>query len=40
MMSLSILFTAWPIWMSPFAYGGPSCRMNLGLPLFAARIFW
>ena len=29
--SLRILLKAWPMWMGPFAYGGPSCRMK-GLP--------
>lgn len=28
MMSLRILFTAWPMWISPLAYGGPSCSTN------------
>ncbi len=37
-MSFRILLTAWPRWMSPFAYGGPSCRMNFGRPWLAARI--
>jgi hypothetical protein len=36
-MSFRILLTAWPRWMSPLAYGGPSCRMNFGRPLAALR---
>ncbi len=32
MMSLRILLTAWPMWMSPFAYGGPSCSTKRGRP--------
>ena len=36
MMSLRILLTAWPMWMSPFAYGGPSCRTKRGRPLLAS----
>ena len=28
-MSLSTLFSACPMWMSPFAYGGPSCKINI-----------
>ena len=31
-MSLSILLTAWPMWIAPFAYGGPSCRTNAAGP--------
>src|SRR5262245_46464874 len=27
------------MWMFPFAYGGPSCRMNLGAFLRRSRIF-
>src|SRR5438094_350990 len=30
MMSFRILLTAWPIWMSPLAYGGPSCSTKRG----------
>ena len=29
---LDDLVQAVPMWMLPFAYGGPSCRTNLGLP--------
>ena len=36
-MSLRILLTAWPMWMSPFAYGGPSCSTKRGRPCAAAR---
>ena len=36
-MSLRILLTAWPMWIWPLAYGGPSCRMNLGAPRRASR---
>jgi hypothetical protein len=32
MMSLRILLTAWPMWIAPFAYGGPSCSTKLGRP--------
>ena len=39
MMSLRILLTAWPRWMSPLAYGGPSCRTYFGRPCPAARSF-
>ena len=38
-MSLRILLTAWPKWIAPLAYGGPSVSMNGGRPLEAARIF-
>ena len=27
-MSLRILLTAWPMWIEPLAYGGPSCSTN------------
>ena len=36
MISLEILFCAWPRWMGPLAYGGPSCRTNLSCPSFLA----
>ena len=38
MTSLRILLTACPMWMSPFAYGGPSCSTKRGRPAAAARI--
>ena len=31
-MSFRILLTAWPMWMSPLAYGGPSCSTKRGRP--------
>ena len=34
-MSLRILLSAWPMWISPFAYGGPSCSRNFFAPLRA-----
>ncbi len=37
MMSLRILLTAWPRWIAPLAYGGPSCSTNSGRPLALAR---
>jgi len=37
MMSFRILFIAVPMWMSPLAYGGPSCKTNLGRPLAMVR---
>ena len=37
--SFRILFSAVPMWMLPFAYGGPSCSTNFGAPLRRARIF-
>ena len=40
MMSFKILLTEWPKWISPFAYGGPSCKIKLFLPFLAARISW
>jgi len=39
MMSLRILLTAWPKWIAPFAYGGPSVSTNEGRPLAVLRIF-
>ena len=36
--SFRILLTAWPMWMSLFAYGGPSCSTKRGRPADAARI--
>jgi isoleucyl-tRNA synthetase len=27
-MSFRILLTAWPMWIAPLAYGGPSCSTN------------
>src|ERR687897_2012359 len=36
--SLRILLSAWPIWISPLAYGGPSCSRYLGEPRRAPRI--
>ena len=38
--SFRILLTAWPMWMSLFAYGGPSCRIHFRRPTEAARICW
>src|SRR6185312_11204388 len=38
MKSFRILLNAVPRWMLPFAYGGPSCKTNRGLPLRACRI--
>ena len=35
-MSFRILLSAWPMWMSPFAYGGPSCSTNCFAPGRAA----
>src|SRR5690606_7832029 len=37
MMSLRILLTAWPRWIAPLAYGGPSCSTNSGLPFACSR---
>src|SRR5205807_827796 len=37
MMSLRILFTAVPMWMSPLAYGGPSCSTKRGRPFEIGR---
>ena len=37
MKSFRILFSAVPMWMLPFAYGGPSWRMKRGRPAEAAR---
>src|ERR1700748_3852510 len=37
--SLMHLLSAWPRWMAPLAYGGPSWRMYLGWPARAARIW-
>ena len=39
MMSLRILFSAVPMWTSPLANGGPSCRTNFSAPARAAWIF-
>src|SRR5688572_11908385 len=36
--SLRILLRAWPMWISPLAYGGPSCSRYSGAPLRALRI--
>src|SRR3990172_8498256 len=36
MTSFKILLSAWPMWMSPLAYGGPSWRTNLRAPGRAA----
>jgi hypothetical protein len=36
MMSLRILFSAVPMWTSPFANGGPSWRTNIGAPFRAS----
>src|SRR6185437_3602611 len=38
MKSFRILLNAVPRWMLPLAYGGPSCKTNMGLPLRAWRI--
>src|SRR4051812_29276770 len=38
MKSFRILLNAVPRWMLPFAYGGPSCKTNTGLPFRASRI--
>src|SRR3972149_4086840 len=38
MMSLRILFRAWPMWMWPLAYGGPSCKMKAPVPRRRSRI--
>ena len=38
-MSFRILFTECPRWMSPFAYGGPSCKRNNSLSLYLSLIF-
>ena len=37
--SFRILFIAVPMWMLPFAYGGPSCSTNFGAPRRCRRIF-
>src|ERR1700734_2541538 len=37
--SLMHLLRAWPRWMAPLAYGGPSWRMYLGCPARAVRIW-
>src|SRR3989442_8575706 len=37
--SFKILVSAVPMWMLPFAYGGPSCSTNFGRPARRARIF-
>src|SRR3546814_12406884 len=37
MMSLRILLTAWPRWIAPFAYGGPSCSTNRSRPFAFSR---
>src|SRR5262245_14450819 len=38
-MSFKILLRAVPRWMSPLAYGGPSCNTNFGAPFRRWRIF-
>src|SRR3546814_19937853 len=37
MTSLRILLTAWPRWIAPFAYGGPSCSTNGSRPFAFSR---
>ena len=37
-MSFSTLLTAWPMWMAPFAYGGPSCSTKRGRPAACSRM--
>jgi hypothetical protein len=36
--SFRILLRAVPMWILPFAYGGPSCNTNFGAPRRASRI--
>src|SRR3989338_11593084 len=38
-MSFKVLFNAWPMCISPLAYGGPSCRRYFFLPSDLLRIF-
>ena len=37
MKSLRILLAAWPMWIAPFAYGGPSCSTKRGRPRATLR---
>src|SRR5690606_2504302 len=37
MMSLRILLTAWPRWITPLAYGGPSCSTKRSRPFACSR---
>ena len=37
-MSLSILFSAWPRWMLPLAYGGPSWSTKVGSASVVGRL--
>ena len=38
-VSFNILFNACPMWISPFAYGGPSCKIKYSFFSFFFSIF-